>query len=101
MSDEMISVELAYALVKDQRIVAVDVPVGTKAYDAVKLSDISKFFPDIDIETVKMGLFGKAIKAKTQEVVAGDRIEIYRPLIADPKASRKARADKAKADKAK
>ena len=95
----MISIEVAYALAGQQRIVAVDVPAGTMAFDAAVQSGIGKFFPELDIESAKMGIFGKTIKAKTQEVVAGDRIEIYRPLVADPKASRKARADKAKASK--
>ena len=99
MTDNMISIEVAYALPDQQKIVTVDVPEGSMAYDAVVQSDIKKFFPEADIENAKMGLFGKSIKPKTQEVSAGDRIEIYRPLIADPKASRKARADKALADK--
>ncbi len=99
MSEKMISIEVAYALPEQQRIVTVEVPEGTMAFDAVVQSDIKKFFPDIDLENSKMGLFGKAIKPKTHELSAGDRIEIYRPLIADPKASRKARAAKAQAAK--
>lgn len=99
MTDETILIEVAYALPEQQRIVEVNVAPGTMAYDAAVQSGITKFFPDLDLATAKMGLFGKAIKAKTQEVVEGDRIEIYRPLKSDPKASRKARADKAKAAK--
>ena len=56
-------------------------------------------FPEIEMVNAKMGLFGKAIQPKSQVVEAGDRIEIYRPLKADPKASRAARAEKAKADR--
>lgn len=93
--EKMIAIEVAYALPEQQRIVAVEVPTGTTAYDAVVQSNITRFFPAIDLENAKLGIFGKAIKS-TQEVVAGDRIEIYRPLIADPKASRKARAEKVK-----
>ena len=97
----MVSVEVAYALPDHQRIISVEVPEGTTAYEAVVKSDIIRYFPDIDLENAKMGLYGKAIKPATYEVVEGDRIEIYRPLIADPKASRKARADKVQAAKAK
>lgn len=99
MNEGMISVEVAYALPEQQRIVTVIVPAGTTAYDAVARSDIVRFFPEIDLENAKMGIFGKAVSPKTQQVVAGDRIEIYRPLIADPKASRKMRADKARESK--
>lgn len=89
----MITIEVAYAVLQKQKIVTVDIAVGTSALDAVKQSTICKAFPEIDVENIKMGIFGKSIKA-AHELKAGDRIEIYRALIADPKASRKARADK-------
>ena len=93
MSDT-VSIEVAYALPEQQKIINIDVPVGSYAFDAAVASKIDQIFPEIDFATAKMGMFGKAIKAKTQQVFDGDRIEIYRPLICDPKASRKARADK-------
>ena len=93
-----ITIEVAYALPEVQKIVSVDVASGTLAIDAVKQSSIIRFFPDIDLNGVKMGLFGKVIKPLTQVVQSGDRIEVYRPLIADPKASRRARADKKAAE---
>ncbi len=99
MSGNTIHVEVAYALSNRQQIIALDVPEGTLAFDAAMQSGIVKSFPEIDLEATKMGLFGKAIKPKTQVLQAGDRVEIYRPLIADPKASRKARADKSKSKK--
>jgi len=98
MTDK-ITIEVAYALPEKQKIVAVEIEAGTLAIDAAKASGIDKFFPEIDYDSVKMGIFGKAIKPKTHVMQAGDRIEIYRPLQSDPKASRKARADKAKAKK--
>lgn len=98
MTSETLTIEVAYALPTKQQIVTVDVAVGTSALDAVKQSTITKVFPDIDVKNMKMGVFGKSIKAN-YELKAGDRIEIYRPLISDPKATRKARADKAKAKK--
>lgn len=96
-----ILIEVAYALPKQQKIVEVEVDEGTLAIDAAKAANIAKFFDglELDIDAVKMGIFGKAIKPKTHIMQAGERIEIYRPLISDPKANRKARADKAKAKK--
>ena len=96
MASETIRVEVAYALPEDQRIIPVDVEPGTVAYDAAVKSKITDIFPDIDLENAKMGLFGKAVKPKTQVLEEGDRVEIYRPLKSDPKATRKARADKAR-----
>lgn len=95
----MIHVEVAYALPHKQKIIGLDVPEGTEALAAVQQSGIDKDFPELDLEAPKLGLFGKAIKAG-QVLEDGDRVEIYRPLIADPKANRKARAEKAKARKA-
>lgn len=94
-----ILIEVAYALPEKQSIVEVTVAEGTSALDAVKASSIVQKFPEIDPETAKMGVFGKAIKP-AYVLQAGDRIEVYRALIADPKANRKARAEKAKAEKA-
>lgn len=98
MTSETLTIEVAYALPNKQQIVTVDVTPGTAALEAVKQSTITQAFPEIDLEKIKMGVFGKAIKSN-YELKAGDRIEIYRPLKSDPKASRKARADKAKAKK--
>lgn len=88
-------VEVAFALPDDQRIVLVDVPEGTTAEQAVELSNIKDHYPEIDVAKNPLGVFGKAVK-NTQELKEGDRVEIYRPLIADPKESRKRRAEKAK-----
>lgn len=92
----MITVEVAYALPDRQQIIALSVSKGTTAYDAVVESNIFDKFDGIELETAKMGVFGKAIKPKEYLLQPSDRVEIYRPLLVDPKASRKARADKAK-----
>lgn len=94
----MIAVEVAYAKPEKQLILKVDVPSGSTAIDAVAQSGISQHFPEIDIEACKLGVFGKAVK-HTQVLQMGDRVEIYRPLIADPKAMRKKRAAEGKAMK--
>ena len=99
---ESILVEVAYALPEKQKIVELSVTVGTTAYEAVQQSNITDFFPGLDIENAKMGMFGQAFGAKglkpvkEHELQAGDRVEIYRPLISDPKEVRRRRAEKAK-----
>lgn len=92
-----IPVEVVFALPDKQRIVKLDVPVGTTAFDAVTLSKIDQFFDELTISPdLKLGVWGKAVTAD-RELEAGERIEIYRPLLADPKEVRKARAARAKA----
>lgn len=99
---ETISVEVAYALPDKQKIIALLVEPGTTAYQAVKRSGITQHFPEIDIDTAPMGIFGQALgtkgvaTAQHYELQAGDRVEIYRPLQADPKEARRKRAAKAK-----
>ena len=98
----MITVEVAYALPTEQKIIALQVEEGSTAFEAVARSRIAEIFPEIDINQAPMGIFGKAIKdPRAQVLSAGDRVEIYRPLIIDPKDARAARASKAKAKKEK
>ncbi len=99
---DLIRVEVAYALPTQQKIVALLVEPGTTAYQAVVRSNIVEHFKDLDIETAKMGIFGQALgtkglkPAREHELQEGDRVEIYRPLTADPKEARRRRAEKAK-----
>ncbi|HWU83612.1 MAG TPA: RnfH family protein [Methylophilaceae bacterium] len=90
-----IMVEVAYALPEEQLIIPVRVPTGTTAEDAIKLSGVLQKFPDIDLAVNKFGIFGKLTKPDTvlREL---DRVEIYRPLIADPKEVRRQRAAEGK-----
>ena len=92
---ETISVEIAYALPEQQEIIAIDVAVGTDIQSAIEQSGILKDFPDIDLATQKVGIFSKLKKPDTV-LRAGDRVEIYRKLIADPKQVRKERAAQGK-----
>ena len=97
----MIAIEVAYALPDKQKILVLQVAEGTSVYDAAINSGMDQFFSDLNIAEAKLGVFGKAVAKPQQQVVReGDRIEIYRPLIADPKEVRKARAAKVKAEKA-
>lgn len=95
MNTENINIELVYALPQEQSLLKFKVPSGTTLGDAVRLSGILDKYPEIDPNTAKYGIFGKLSKA---DVVMRerDRIEIYRPLIADPKEVRRKRAEEGK-----
>ena len=98
---DLITVEVAYALPHQQKIIALLVAPGTCALQAVERSGIAKHFPEIDPATAKMGIFGQSLGTKGLATAAshvlheGDRVEIYRPLISDPKDARRKRAEKA------
>lgn len=95
-----IHVEVAYALPDRQRIVALEVPEGCTVRAAAMQSGLDKQFADLDLSSVDLGIFGKSVNAPdSQALKAGDRVEIYRPLLADPKEVRKQRAAKVKARK--
>jgi len=97
---DLITVEVAYALPQKQKIIALLVEPGTTALEAVKRSKITDYFPDLDIENAKMGIFGQSLGTKGLESAdkhilhQGDRVEIYRPLTSDPKEARRKRAEK-------
>lgn len=96
----MIEVEVAFALPDEQKIITLQVEDDCSAYDAVIKSGIIELFPQIDADSTPMGIFGKAIRNPKDTVMkAGQRVEIYRPLIADPKEARAKRAAKMKAQK--
>lgn len=94
MSDARIRVEVAYARPDKQKIIELYVTPGTTMLDAARQSGIDEHFPEIDFETMPMGIFGKAEKTPGQrELREGERVEIYRPLKIDPKQVRKQRAE--------
>lgn len=91
----MIQVEVAYALPEKQLIIPLTVKKGTTMFDAVVQSGIAAKFEGLDIDAVPMGVFGKAERKPKERVLEeGERVELYRPLIADPKEVRKKRAAK-------
>ena len=94
-SAELIDVEVAYARPDVQTILKLRVPQGTTLEQAVRESGILERFPDIDLANSELGVFGKLNKLDA-ELRSGDRVEIYRPLIADPKEVRKQRAAEGK-----
>ena len=89
MSD-LILVEVAYATAESQQIIALNVMLGTTVTQAIALSGMVNVFPEIDLSVNKLGIFGKHVNAETV-LKQFDRVEIYRPLIADAKEARKAR----------
>jgi putative ubiquitin-RnfH superfamily antitoxin RatB of RatAB toxin-antitoxin module len=99
-NNKTIHVEVVYALPERQRIVALEVPEGCTVRAAAMQSGLDKQFPDLDLATADLGIFGKVVSAPdAQALKSGERVEIYRPLIADPKEVRKQRAAKVKARK--
>ena len=91
-----ITVEVAYAKPDVQIIIPLSVAPGITAEEAITQSGILDTFPEIDLEKSKIGIFSKLCKKDTV-LRAKDRVEIYRPLIADPKEMRKLRAAQGKA----
>lgn len=91
MLETIITVEVAYALPDKQLLISVQVPQKSDIETVIHASGILQKFPEIDLSIHKVGVFGKLAKLSTN-IRPLDRIEIYRPLIADPKALRRKRA---------
>ena len=87
--------EVAYALKDKQVILRVEAEQELTAMEAIKTSGILDSFPELDEGNLKLGIFGKVTKPDAV-LQQGDRVEIYRPLIADPKEARKKRAAEGK-----
>lgn len=93
---EFINVEVSYALPDRQELVKLRIAEGTTVRDAIEASGIAAKYPDIELEgRNKVGVFAKLTRLDTV-LRDRDRVEIYRPLIADPKAVRKKRAEEGK-----
>ena len=92
---EVMEVEVAYANEHEQLIVPVQVPTPCTVKQALEQSKIVQHFPEIDLSSAKVGVFGKLSKMDAL-LNPGDRVEIYRSLIADPKEARKKRAAEGK-----
>ncbi|CAA0096874.1 Protein RnfH [Halioglobus japonicus] len=91
----MISVEVAYALPHKQALLKLELSAGATALEAAQQSGITEKFDGVDLENATLGIFGQVV-APGHVLRDGDRVEVYRPLIADPKEVRKARAARAK-----
>ena len=96
MAEPMIAIEVVYASVERQRLLTMTVPEGTNVRSAVLASGLGEEFPELDLTSCPVGIFGKQVSDSENRVLqAGDRIEIYRPLLADPKEIRRLRAARA------
>ncbi len=91
---EMIRVEVVYATAHQQELIAVEAPAGTTVAEAIELSGVREKFEDIVVDENALGVFGRKIEPE-YVLQPGDRVEIYRPLIADPKEIRRKRAKEA------
>ena len=101
MVESVIEIEVVYAAVDRQVLRTISVPEGLTVRDALLKSGIGDEFPELDLAECTVGIFGKVIAdPEVRLIQAGDRIEIYRPLLADPKEVRRLRAAKAAEAKA-
>jgi len=91
MAQNKISVELAYAGFNAQKVYTLTVLAGSTIQDVITVSNVCLDFPEIDLTQCKVGVFSQR-KSLGDAVFDGDRIEIYRPLIIDPKEARRAKA---------
>ncbi len=89
---DKIEIEVCYALPAEQTVLPVKLDAGRTVEDAITQSGILKQHPEIDLKVNKVGVFGKLVPLGAP-LQPGDRIEIYRPLIADPKESRRKKAE--------
>ena len=95
MNTATINVEVIYALPHQQTLLRVRLAEGATVEDAIRQSGVLEAFPDIDPAKNKVGIFSKLVKLD-ERLRDRDRVEIYRPLIADPKEVRRKRAEEGK-----
>ncbi|MFM0306949.1 RnfH family protein [Paraburkholderia sp. RL17-383-BIF-A] len=88
-----LSIEVCYALAGEQALIGVELPEGATLQQALDASGILRRFPQIDLATQRVGIFGK-LKPLDAVLADHDRVEIYRPLLVDPKVSRQRRVEK-------
>jgi putative ubiquitin-RnfH superfamily antitoxin RatB of RatAB toxin-antitoxin module len=84
-------IEVAYALPEKQVIIALNLHPGSQVLQAIDSSGILQRFPEINMAQAKVGIFGKVVSLDTV-LQPGDRVEIYRPLLIDPKQARRQKA---------
>ncbi|PSW18903.1 RnfH family protein [Photobacterium sanctipauli] len=95
-SDEtLIHVEVVYALPDVQRVIRLGITSDTQVKEIIEQSGVLEMYPEIDLKKNKVGVYSRNVKLDAT-VHDGDRIEIYRPLLADPKEIRRKRAEQAK-----
>jgi hypothetical protein len=93
VSGGALTVEVTYALAQEQAVVQLKVEPGVTLRQAIERSGLLERYPGINLAAVRVGVFGK-LRELDEPVSAGERIEIYRPLIADPRERRRRAAKK-------
>ncbi|NAX47771.1 RnfH family protein [Photobacterium halotolerans] len=93
--NHLIHVEVVYALPNTQRVIKLAITPDTPVQEIIERSGVLEMYPEIDLKKNKVGVFSRTVKLDAT-VHEGDRIEIYRPLLADPKEIRRKRAEQAK-----
>lgn len=86
-------VEVAYALPSRQEVIELAVPPGASVEQVIRESGLLEIFPEIDLARNRVGIYGEIVSLR-DPVRDGDRVEIYRPLLADPKETRRRRAER-------
>jgi uncharacterized protein len=89
----MLSIEVCYAHPGEETLLAIELPEGATVRQALEASGILERFPQINLAQQKVGVFGK-LKPLDAVLADHDRVEIYRPLLVDPKAARQRRVEK-------
>ena len=92
----MITVEVVYARRDEQVLIALEVEEGATVRQAVERSGLRQRFPEIDLARMSVGIFGRVTELGTR-LADGDRVEIHRPLLMDPKEARRTKAKPLKA----
>ncbi|MCD9531691.1 RnfH family protein [Photobacterium carnosum] len=93
----LIHVEVVFALPNVQRVLKLAVVAETSIQAIIEQSGILTMYPEIDLNINKVGIYSRNVKLDAT-ARDGDRIEIYRPLVADPREIRRKRAEQAKKD---
>ena len=91
----MLEIEVAYTLPHRQFLRRLKVPSGSTVREAIVQSGVLSKFPEIDLESVKVGIFSRPV-GLGDPLNSGDRVEIYRPLILSPTDARRLRAERQK-----
>jgi putative ubiquitin-RnfH superfamily antitoxin RatB of RatAB toxin-antitoxin module len=97
-TDGLLRIEVAYALPGRQEVIRLRLPVGSTVQQAIEQSGLLAMYPEIDLAQNKLGIYARLVKPDTM-LRDRARVEIYRPLIADPKEVRRQRAAEDKAQK--
>jgi len=99
MDEEWIHIEVAAALPQRQLVIALEVPAGTTLAEAVARANMAERLPGLVVDEARLGVFGR-LRPPDSLLRDGDRVEIYRPLAADPKEVRRQLAELARSSKA-